>query len=235
MANGELGLVVGREPFGVGPLLCGGACERGGREGVSRILEGICPLGLAMEPAGPVLEWGAGNRPAPGRPHDPADHPRSAHRIPHPGPAQPALCGDGRSGGRSAPRHGSPYYQPPPDSRLLRRHAARKPHGVVRGRGPQGTAHGGGYNHGADRTVATSVFLCGEGFSQPEAGLLEADLRRGEKASFALVGIVCTRGLRRPVERIGTAGDLRRAERVPTNWLPPTNGHGTRCGKATSS
>lgn len=50
----------------------------------------------------------------------------------------------------------------------------------------------GSYNHGADRTVATSVFLCGEGFSQPEAGLLEADLRRGEKASFALVGIVCT-------------------------------------------
>ncbi len=69
----------------------------------------------------------------------------------------------------------------------------------------------GSYNHGADRTVATSVFLCGEGFSQPEAGLLEADLRRGEKASFALVGIVCTTGLRRPVERIGTAGDLRRA------------------------
>lgn len=57
MANGQLGLVVGREPFEVGPLLLGSACERGSRDRVSRILEGICPLGLSMQRIDPIRTW----------------------------------------------------------------------------------------------------------------------------------------------------------------------------------
>lgn len=192
MANGELGLVVGREPFGVGPLLCGGACERGGREGVSRILEGICPLGLAMEPAGPVLEW-----------EQEIDLRRAVHttrlttpevrieyriralrNLPYAVMAEAEVEALRDTEVRITNRHRIPGFY----ADTLREN--RTVWCEDGGRKVQRTE--GSYNHGADRTVATSVFLCGEGFSQPEADRLEADLRRGEKASFALVGIVCT-------------------------------------------
>ncbi len=192
MANGELGLVVGREPFGVGPLLCGGACERGGREGVSRILEGICPLGLTMEPAGPVLEW-----------EQEIDLRRAVHTTRF---ATPELRIEYRIRAlRSLPyavmAEAEVEALRDTEVRITNRHripgfyadTLRENRTVWcedGGRKVQRTE--GSYNHGADRTVATSVFLCGEGFSQPEADRLEADLRRGEKASFALVGIVCT-------------------------------------------
>lgn len=192
MANGELGLVVGREPFGVGPLLCGGACERGGRESVSRILEGICPLGLAMEPAGPVLEW-----------EQEIDLRRAVHTtrlttpevrieyriralrsLPYAVMAEAEVEALRDTEVRITNRHRIPGFY----ADTLREN--RTVWCEDGGRKVQRTE--GSYNHGADRTVATSVFLCGEGFSQPEADRLEADLRRGEKASFALVGIVCT-------------------------------------------
>ena len=192
MANGELGLVVGREPFGVGPLLCGGACERGGREGVSRILEGICPLGLTMEPAGPVLEW-----------EQEIDLRRAVHttrfatpelrieyriralrNLPYAVMAEAEVEALRDTEVRITNRHRIPGFY----ADTLREN--RTVWCEDGGRKVQRTE--GSYNHGADRTVATSVFLCGEGFSQPEADRLEADLRRGEKASFALVGIVCT-------------------------------------------
>lgn len=192
MANGELGLVVGKEPFEVGPLFVGGACERGGRNGVSRILEGICPLGLTMEPAGPVLEW-----------EQEIDLRRAVHTTRF---ATPEL----RIEYRIRALRNLPYAVMadvevealrPTTVRFANRHRIPGSYAdTLRenrtvwcedgGRKVQRTE--GSYNHGADRTVATSVFLCGEGFSQPEADLLEADLRRGEKGSFALVGIVCT-------------------------------------------
>lgn len=192
MANGELGLVVGKEPFEVGPLFVGGACERGGRNGVSRILEGICPLGLTLEDLGPLCGW-----------EQEIDLRRAVHTTRF---ATPEL----RIEYRIRALRNLPYAVMadvevealrPTTVRFANRHRIPGSYAdTLRenrtvwcedgGRKVQRTE--GSYNHGADRTVATSVFLCGEGFSQPEADLLEADLRRGEKGSFALVGIVCT-------------------------------------------
>ncbi len=192
MANGELGLVVGKEPFEVGPLFVGGACERGGRNGVSRILEGIRPLGLTLENLGPLCGW-----------EQEIDLRRAVHTTRF-------ATSEVRIEYRIRALRNLPYAVMaevevealrPTTVRFTNRHAI--PAGLADtlresrtvwcedgGRKVQRTE--GSYNHGADRTVATSVFLCGEGFSQPEADLLEADLRRGEKGSFALVGIVCT-------------------------------------------
>ena len=192
VANGELGLVVGKEPFEVGPLFVGSACERGGREGVSRILEGICPLGLAMEPVGPVLEW-----------EQEIDLRRAVHTT-------RLTTADLRIEYRIRALRNLPYAimaeveveaLRPTTVRFANRHRIPGSYADTLRESRTVWCEDGGrkvqrseasYNHGADRTVATSVFLCGEGFSQPEADLLEADLRRGEKGSFALAGIVCT-------------------------------------------
>lgn len=48
VANGELGVTVGRELFSLGQLLLGDASESGTAASVSRILEGINPLGLSL-------------------------------------------------------------------------------------------------------------------------------------------------------------------------------------------
>lgn len=48
MANGEIGVAVGREPFALGSVILGGSYEPGFGDDVSRILEGINPLGLTM-------------------------------------------------------------------------------------------------------------------------------------------------------------------------------------------
>ena len=48
MANGEIGVAVDREPFALGSVILGGSYEPGFGDDVSRILEGINPLGLTM-------------------------------------------------------------------------------------------------------------------------------------------------------------------------------------------
>ncbi len=192
VANGELGLVVGREPFRVGPLILGSSYERADRHRVSRILEGICPLGLSMVRSGPSQRW-----------EQAIDMRRAVHttrfatdavavtcrfralrNLPHAVMAQvevEALC-DTRI--RFVNRHVIP-------SALADTLRENRTVWCENG-GRKVQRSEGSYNGGADRVVATSVYLCGEGFEQQEADRLEATLRRGERAAFVLVGVVCT-------------------------------------------
>ena len=45
VANGEIGVTVGRELFSLGAVILGGAYESGTEDSVARILEGINPSG----------------------------------------------------------------------------------------------------------------------------------------------------------------------------------------------
>ena len=192
VANGELGLVVGKEPFAAGPLIVGSACERGGRGGVSRILEGICPLGLTAEKLGPLREW-----------EQEIDLRRAVHTT-------RLTTDDLRIEYRIRALRNLPYAVMAEvevealrdtELRIANRHAI--PAGLADtlrenrtvwcedgGRKVQRSE--GSYNGGADHVVATSVLLGGEGFAQPAADRLEARLRQGQRATFALAGIVCT-------------------------------------------
>lgn len=192
MANGQLGLVVSRELFEVGPLLLGSTCERGGRNGVSRMLAGICPLGLSMQCIGPIRTW-----------EQEIDIRRAVHVTRFATDAVAVVC-------RIRALRNMPYavmaeveVEALRDTtvRFVNRHAV--PAGLADtlrenrtvwcedgGRKVQRSE--GSYNGGADRIAATSVFLCGEGFGLLAADCIEATLRRCERASFALVGIVCT-------------------------------------------
>ena len=49
VANGEVGMTVGRDPFAFGPVVLGAAYEAGSHGSVCRVLEGINPLGLELE------------------------------------------------------------------------------------------------------------------------------------------------------------------------------------------
>lgn len=191
-ANGELGLVVGREPFEVGPLIVGGACERGGRGGVSRILEGICPLGLSMPEAGFIRSW-----------EQEIDLRRAVHttrfatetlrieyriralrNLPYAVMAEvevEALCD---TEVRFVNRHVIPAGMADTlcESRTV---------WCVEG-GCKVQRSEASYNNGADHIVAASVFLCDSKFREESAGNIAATLGKGERAKFALAGIVCT-------------------------------------------
>ncbi len=192
MANGELGLVVGKEPFAVGPLIVGGACEQGGRDGVSRILEGIRPLGLTAENLGPLHEW-----------EQEIDLRRAVHTT-------RLTTADLRIEYRIRALRNLPYAVMaeaevealrPTTVRFANHHAI--PAGLADtlrenrtvwcedgGRKVQRSE--GSYNNGADHIVAASVFLYDGKFRQESADRIAANLRKGERAKFALVGIVCT-------------------------------------------
>ncbi len=192
VANGELGLVVGKEPFEVGPLIVGGACERGGRSGVSRILEGICPLGLTVENLRPLREW-----------EQEIDLRRAVHTTRF-------VTETLRIEYRIWALHNLPYAVMAEvevealcdtEVRFVNRHAI--PAGLadtLRENRTVWCEEGGrkvqrseaSYNNGADHIVAASVFLCDSKFREESAGSITATLRRGERAKFALVGIVCT-------------------------------------------
>lgn len=192
MANGELGLVVGKEPFEVGPLICGGVYERGDRSKVSRILRSICPLGLTMENLGRITGW-----------EQEIDMRRAVHttrfttpevrveyriralrNMPYAVMAEVEVEALRDTEVRFANRHEIPAGFTDTlreNGTLYREDGNRK---IQRSEGC--------YNGGKNRMVANSLFLCGSEFAQPSADRIEARLRRGEKASFTLLGIVCT-------------------------------------------
>lgn len=55
VANGEIGVTVGKEPFKLGAVIIGSAFEHGSARSVSHILEGINPIGLSLTIDGQAL------------------------------------------------------------------------------------------------------------------------------------------------------------------------------------
>ena len=195
MANGELGVVVSSEPFAIEHLIIGSSYERGTADRVSRILKGINPLGLTMRIDGrcePAKSW-----------HQSIDLRRAVHRT--------------RFSTRSAEVEYSvralrnmPYaVMMEVEVKALRdinaefanRHLI--PDNLTEATSQNRTVwcEDGGrkvqrssasYNNGASAVAAASAFLCDSRFSQVDADRITAGLKKGETASFVIIGAICT-------------------------------------------
>lgn len=199
VANGEIGVTVGRELFSLGAVILGGAYESGTEDSVARILEGINPSGLSMSIDDRPTDL-SGIRPTIQR----IDMRRAVLESRYRLDGVSIVC-------RVRALRNMPYalmseveVTAERDVGIVfsNRHVVpsgfadtlRESRTVVCEDGSrlllQRTS--GSYNAGHDRIVASSTFLCGAGCEQIAPGVVKVALHRGERTSFALVGTVCT-------------------------------------------
>ena len=199
VANGEIGVTVGRELFSLGAVILGGAYESGTEDSVARILEGINPSGLSMSIDDRPTDL-SGIRPT----IQQIDMRRAVHESRYRLDGVSIVC-------RVRALRNMPYalmseveVTAERDVGMVfsNRHVVpsgfadtlRESRTVVCEDGSrlllQRTS--GSYNAGHDRIVASSTFLCGAGCEQIAPGVVKVALHRGERTSFALVGTVCT-------------------------------------------
>lgn len=199
VANGEIGVTVGRELFSLGAVILGGAYESGTEDSVARILEGINPSGLSMSIDDRPTDL-SGIRPTIQR----IDMRRAVHESRYRLDGVSIVC-------RVRALRNMPYalmseveVTAERDVGMVfsNRHVVpsgfadtlRESRTVVCEDGSrlllQRTS--GSYNAGHDRIVASSTFLCGADCEQIAPGVVKVALHRGERTSFALVGTVCT-------------------------------------------
>lgn len=199
VANGEIGVTVGRELFSLGAVILGGAYESGTEDSVARILEGINPSGLSMSIDDRPTDL-SGIRPTIQR----IDMRRAVFESRYRLDGVSIVC-------RVRALRNMPYalmseveVTAERDVGMVfsNRHVVpsgfadtlRESRTVVCEDGSrlllQRTS--GSYNAGHDRIVASSTFLCGAGCEQIAPGVVKVTLHRGERTSFALVGTVCT-------------------------------------------
>ena len=199
MANGEIGVAVGREPFALGSVILGGSYEPGFGDDVSRILEGINPLGLTMAVDGHRFD------PSEVRPqHQSVDMRRAVHTT--------RFSTDGVTVVyRIRALRNMPYalmteveVTAERDAEVLFSHGQTVPGefaDTLRESRTVGCEDGsriavqrtsGSYNRGRDHIVASSTFLCGEGCEAVSPESVRIVLRKGGRASFSLVGTICT-------------------------------------------
>lgn len=195
MANGELGVVVGCEPFAIERIIVGSSYERGTAEYVSRILRGINPLGLTMRTngrSGKVKSW-----------RQSIDMRRAVHTT-HFATEDAEVAYSVRA------LRNMPYVimlnvevKALRDMKIEFRNRHSIPDNLTDtlsenrivwcedgGRKVQRSA--GAYNNGKSHIAATSVFICDDRFSQPAADRITAELKKNQTASFAIAGAICT-------------------------------------------
>ena len=199
MANGEIGVAVGREPFALGSVILGGSYEPGFGDDVSRILEGINPLGLTMAVDGHRFD------PSEVRPqHQSVDMRRAVHtnrfstdgvtvvyriralrNMPYALMTEVEVTAERDaevlfSNGHTVPGEFADTLR---ESRTV---------GCEDGSRIAVQRTSGSYNRGRDHIVASSTFLCGEGCEAGSPESVRIVLRKGGRASFSLVGTICT-------------------------------------------
>ena len=199
VANGELGMTVGRQLFSLGPVLLGGASEAGSPESVSRILEGINPLGLSLTVDG---------RPVTGSALSPELQQVDLYRGVH---ISRYEIGGVTVETRVRALRNMPYalmtevrVEAGREVELLFSNRASIP-GIFADTLRELRAvtcedrsrmfiqrTSGSYDRGAQQIVAASTFLCGEACEVLPADELRIVLHKGETARFARVGAVCT-------------------------------------------
>lgn len=195
MANGELGVVVGAEPFRIEKIIVGSGYERGTAGQVSCILSGINPLGLSMRINGrssAVRSW-----------HQSIDMRCGVHRT-HFSTAEAEIVCSVRAL-RNMPhavmmeveiralRSMTAEFRNShllPDN-LSDRHSESRTVWCEDG-GRKVQRSWGSYNGGRSHMAATSVFICDDRFRQPDAESVAVTLGKGETASFGVVGSICT-------------------------------------------
>ena len=199
MANGELGVTVGRAPFALGSVILGGAYERGSERSVARILEGINPLGLSMTVDGRRID------PSEIRPQSQRiDMRRAFHESRFSIGGITVTCRIRALRNMPYALMGEVHVEAERDAELSfsNRHAIPEAFGdTLRETRTVPCEDGsrivlqrssGSYNRGQDRIVAASTFLCEKGCALAASDRVEAVLRKGGQASFWLVGTVCT-------------------------------------------
>ena len=193
MANGELGIVVGRDPFAMGNLYVGSSFRRGDAGRVSSILNGINPIGLVMTVDGrraAAESWSqsidmlrAVHTTRFSTPElDVVYSVRALRNMPWAVMMQVELEARRDVSAVFTNSHSIPGFM------ADTARDSRKQAGCLIQRS------WASYNRGADHIAAASVFICGEPFDHTSAESVSVTLRRGERASFALVGTVCTTG-----------------------------------------
>lgn len=193
MANGELGVVVGCEPFSIEDIIIGSSYERGTAERVSCISRGINPLGLAMSDSGSTAKaW-----------RQTIDMRRAVHTTRF-STADAEVTYSVR-----ALRNMPHAVMMQVEVKALRntvltfRNSHRIPENLTDTLSEKRTVwcenggrmvqrSSGSFNGGASRMAAASLFICGENVRMTAADSVTCSLKRGERASFALIGIVCT-------------------------------------------
>ncbi len=199
VANGEIGVTVGRTPFSLGSVVLGGAYESGTATSVSRILEGINPLGLSMtldgrqiDPSGIIPQsqridllravhetcWSI-------RGVQVICRVRALRNLPYALMTEVEVAAFRDVEVEFSNRHAVPasFTDTLRESRTVFCEADSR---IL----VQRTS--GSYNGGRDRVVAASTFLCESVFEQPAPGRLKALLHAGDRAEFSLVGAICT-------------------------------------------
>ncbi len=196
-ANGHLGAVVSRRPMEIEQVIVGSAYNRATAAAVSSIRTGIIPLGLTLAvdntPVDPEREG-----------HDweqRIDLRRAVHETLFTTPAAEVVC-------RMRALRNLPYALMAEVEIRARRDATfalENRHTLpadltdtscvnrtIWGEGGpyRLTRSEGAYNGSAERMVAASIFLGAA--DQQRGDRLEVKLRKGERTSFAVVGILCT-------------------------------------------
>ncbi|WP_290541090.1 glycoside hydrolase family 65 protein [Alistipes sp.] len=199
MANGEIGVTVGREPFSLGPVILGESYEPGSKDDVSRILEGINPMGLTMAIDGRRFN------PLEVRPqHQSVDMRRAVHTTCFSTDGVTVVC-------RIRALRNMPYalmteveVTAERDAELLfsNNHSIpetltdtlRESRTVACEDGSRIALQrtSGSYGHGLDHIAVSSTFLCSKGCEQVTPGCVKMILHKGSRAAFSLVGTICT-------------------------------------------
>lgn len=199
VANGEIGVTVGRELFSLGAVILGGAYESGTEDSVARILEGINPSGLSMSIDDRPTDL-SGIRPTIQRIDMRRAVLESRYRLdgvsivcrvralrnmPYALMSEVEVTAERDVGMVFSNRHVVPsgFADTLRESRTI---VCEDGSRLLLQR------TSGSYNAGHDRIVASSTFLCGAGCEQIAPGVVKVALHRGERTSFALVGTVCT-------------------------------------------
>lgn len=199
VANGEVGMTVGRDPFAFGPVVLGAAYEAGTHGSVCRVLEGINPLGLELEVDGRRVEAADVRRRAQWIDLRRAVHTtrfeteqvtvqyavRALRNMPCALMAEVEVTAAHDVELRLVNRHMIPA------DFADTTHSARTVF-CDDGRRIVATGSSGSYNGGRDHVAASSTFLCEAPCVQERPGEVRIALRRGERVTLALVGTVCT-------------------------------------------
>lgn len=199
VANGEVGMTVGRDPFAFGPVVLGAAYEAGSHGSVCRVLEGINPLGLELEVGGRRVEAADVRRRAQWIDLRRAVHTtrfeteqvtvqyavRALRNMPCALMAEVEVTAARDVELRLVNRHMIPA------DFADTTHSARTVF-CDDGRRIVATGSSGSYNGGCDHVAASSTFLCEAPCVQVRPGEVCIALRRGERVTLALVGTVCT-------------------------------------------
>ncbi|MEG0948956.1 MAG: glycoside hydrolase family 65 protein [Bacteroidales bacterium] len=197
-ANGEVGIGIGKQPLSFGPVILGGAYEKGSSRDVSRILEGINPFGLTMRVNGEVLDSASLTLGMMA-----IDMKHAVHTTTFNTKGITIIQ-------RMRALRNMPYaflleieVSSENDAEIMFTNQHRHPSHISNFRTEQNIIpcddlhravqrSTGNYSDDRETISTTSIYLCKEGVEQLDAASVKIGVKQGDSRSFALIGVVCT-------------------------------------------